>query len=224
MPSKSSDPAISVPVLLKYFLEEKKIWNESETLYCFGEKSVAPVKKEAMVHAFKLNNFISNPWRSRMLVSLQAYKNWDIDDKAQSLKWGNLIHLVLSQISLADEAEPILEKFESEGIIKPEEKSSIWSILKPFLSHPDVAQYFLPGQKIKAEPEILLPNGKIFRPDRIVFGNEQTTVIDFKTGKPEDFHKEQVRYYMKLMNEMGYADVNGALLYIREPEPLIIVD
>ncbi len=223
MPPKSSDPAVSVPVLLKHFLSEKGIWNETESLYKFGEKSVTPHKKEAIVQTFKLDNFISNPWRDRMMVSLQAHKNWDIDDKTQSLKWGNLIHFVLAQIITAEDVGTVIEKLEAEGIIKPEEKETILSVLNPFLSHPDVAQYFLPGLNIKAEPEILLPNGKTFRPDRIVLGDNQTTVIDFKTGKPEENQREQVRFYMKLMDEMGYQKIKGILLYIAEKDPVVEV-
>ena len=38
-------------------------------------------------------------WHDRMLLSLQASKNWDIDEKAQKRKWGNFVHNVLAKIN-----------------------------------------------------------------------------------------------------------------------------
>jgi len=223
MPPKSADAAESVPVFFRHYLELKGNWNKNETVYQFGEKTLFEDKTKESTELYRLDNFISTSWRNRMLLSLQAAKNWDLDDQALKQQWGNLVHLVLSQIRTAEDAEPILEKFESDGIINSDDKESIQAVLKPFLSHPDVSKYFLPGLKVKTEPEILLPNGKTFRPDRIVFNEDQTTIIDFKTGKPEELHKEQVRFYMKLIKDMGYAELNGVLLYVNEPDPLVAV-
>jgi hypothetical protein len=158
-----------------------------------------------------------------MLLSLQAAKNWDIDEQALKQQWGNLVHLVLSQITTTDEIEFILQKFEADGIINVTEKDSIYSELKQFLSHPDVSTYFQPGLKVKTEPEILLPTGKTYRPDRIIFNDTEITVIDFKTGKHENRHADQVRLYMGLLKEMGYANLTGVLLYIGNTEPLVEV-
>ncbi len=223
MPPKSSDATESIPIFFMHYLESKGKWNKNETVYQFGEKTLYEDKTKESTELYRLDNFISCSWRNRMLLSLQAAKNWDLDDQALKQQWGNLVHLVLAQIRTAEDAEPILEKFESEGIINVDDKESIQAVLKPFLSHPDVSKYFRPRLKVKTEPEILLPNGKTFRPDRIVFSDSETTVIDFKTGKPEENHKDQVHFYMKLLKEMGYADQKGVLLYISEPEPLVEV-
>jgi ATP-dependent exoDNAse (exonuclease V) beta subunit len=223
MPPKKKDSTISVPTLIKKLLEEKGKWNESESIFSFGTKTLATEKRGEPAHSFKLNNFISNPWRNRMLISLQANKNWDPDEKTQRMKWGNLVHLILAQIQTAEDVDTILEKFESEGILNTVEKEKINTEIKSFLSHQDVSVYFQPGLKVKAEPEILLPTGKTFRPDRIVFGEREITVIDFKTGKPEVQHKDQVRHYINLMHEMGYTNTKGVLLYVSEPEPMVEV-
>jgi len=223
MPPKSVDATESIPIFFRHYLESKGNWNKNETVYRFGEKTLFEDKIKESTELYRPDSFISSSWRNRMLLSLQAVKNWDLDDQALKQQWGNLVHMVLSQIRTTEDAEPILEKFESDGIINSDDKESIQAVLKPFLSHPDVSKYFLPGLKVKTEPEILLPNGKTFRPDRIVFSDSETTVIDFKTGKPEENHKDQVHFYMKLLKEMGYANQKGVLLYISEPEPLVEV-
>ena len=40
-------------------------------------------------------------------------------------------------------------------------------------------------------------------------------VIDFKTGREQEKHKEQVRSYIALLNDMEYKNVEGYLWYIR---------
>ena len=43
-------------------------------------------------------------------------------------------------------------------------------------------------------------------------------MLDIKTGAPAPDHHEQVRTYMGLLRELGYTDVEGALLYVRTGE------
>jgi ATP-dependent exoDNAse (exonuclease V) beta subunit len=223
VPSKSADAAESVPGFFKYYFEKKGIWDETKSRYPFGEKVLFVDKTKESTGLYLLDRFISNSWHDRMILSLQAVKNWDIDEQALKQQWGNLVHRILAQIATLDDADPVLEKFESDGIITVEEKESILLVIKKFLAHPDVSMYFLPGLSIKTEPEILLPDGKTFRPDRIVFKDSETIVIDFKTGKPEESHQDQVSYYMKLLREMGYSNLRGVLLYINELEPRVDV-
>jgi hypothetical protein len=223
VPSKSADSVESVPGFFKYYFERKGIWDETKSLYPFGEKTLFVDQTKESTGLFRLNSFVSVSWHDRMILSLQAIKNWDLEEQSLKQHWGNLVHSILAQITTFDDADPILEKFESDGIITVEEKESILQVLKRFLAHPDVSMYFLPGLRIKTEPEILLPEGKTYRPDRIIFKGAETTVIDFKTGKPEEIHQDQVRWYMKLLGEMGYSNLRGILLYISENEPRVEV-
>jgi len=154
---------------------------------------------------------------------LQASKNWDLDEQAASRKWGSLLHLILAQINVPEDVAEILNNCESDGIITREEKADIAYTLDRFLTQPEVSKYFAQGLNVKTEPEILLPGGKTYRPDRIVFLDRETIVIDFKTGKAEDSHKEQVLYYIKLMKEMGYTNMKGVLLYIIESASEVVV-
>ena len=200
---------------LKFF-EEKGLWEDGEYEYKFGTESKPTLQHGDSIQSLKLDQFISNAWHNRILISLQASKNWDFDEKAQKRKWGNLVHNVLAKTINPDDAPSILNDLESEGLISVLDKEDIQAVLSQFLSNPAVFKYFEPGLKVKTEPEILLPNGKTFRPDRVIFKEDETIVIDFKTGKPEEHHRDQVNWYMKLLNEMGYANTKGVLLYFNE--------
>jgi ATP-dependent exoDNAse (exonuclease V) beta subunit len=221
LPSKSADATESVPGFFRFYFMKEGSWRDDKLIYEFGEKTVYEGKATESTSLYSLSSFISESWHDRMILSLQATKNWDIDEKAIKQQWGNLVHQILAKINTIDDIETILDRFKTDGLINAKDKDDIYAILQRFLSHTVVSKYFLPGLKVKTEPEVILPDGKTFRPDRIVFSETETIVIDFKTGKPEDKHKDQVKYYMQLLNEMGYAGCSGVLLYIN-PEDTII--
>jgi ATP-dependent exoDNAse (exonuclease V) beta subunit len=105
---------------------------------------------------------------------------------------------------------------EQEGIIEGAETDEIEDKIRSFLSKPSVGKYFKPGLNVKTEAEILLPDGKTIRPDRLILEEDKATVIDFKTGKPTESHKKQIRRYEEKMRELGFDDVTGVLLYLNE--------
>ena len=52
------------------------------------------------------------------------------------------------------------------------------------------------------------------RPDRVVFINGSVHVLDFKTGTAKETHKQQIKRYGKLYQQMGYEKVRTQLVYL----------
>jgi len=223
-PPKKSDGSESVPKLLKRFLVAQDVWDDNKTRYTFGKKTKNLRIDPESGKNFTLDKFISNAWQNRMLISLQAPEHWNVDDPGEKQQWGNLIHLILSEIKTIHDVKPVLDKFQLDGILTAKENNEIYDSIIDFISNPGVEIYFQKGLQIKTEPEILLSNGKSVRPDRLVLKNEGVTVIDFKTGKPEEKHKDQVKYYLNVMKEMGYKTGKGVLLYFGEENPVLKVN
>ncbi len=71
----------------------------------------------------------------------------------------------------------------------------------------------VPGVKVFNEYNIIDKDGNEYRPDRIVFLDGKTVVVDYKTGEERDEHRSQVENYCQLLRDMGYPDVSGELLY-----------
>ncbi len=223
-PPEKSDAALSVPGLYKRYLVSKEIWSDDQKIYTFGNLNDREEKEEKGTPSITLDRFISNAWHNRMLLSLQAPEYWDAELPDKKKEWGNLIHLVLSKIRTKSDVTPVLDQFFADGIIGPDEKADIENQLLSFLNHPDVSPWFEPGLNIKTEAEILLKNGKTFRPDRLVFHDDKVTIIDFKTGKHEDKHREQIARYLKQLKEMNYTSTQGLLLYLNEADPAVQVN
>ncbi len=78
----------------------------------------------------------------------------------------------------------------------------------------EMSIYFTKGLKIKNEADILLKNNTVLRPDRLVFKENNVTIIDYKTGLENKKHIEQILEYKKEIEKMGYIVVASILAYM----------
>ncbi|OGP92260.1 MAG: hypothetical protein A2157_19585 [Deltaproteobacteria bacterium RBG_16_47_11] len=92
--------------------------------------------------------------------------------------------------------------------------------LVEFLNHEEVKPYFqaIPGRVIKREQDFSDPRGNLFRMDRVIFEEDQVTVIDYKTGADKEAEKEyisQLKNYIRILEEI-YPDkkVEGGIAYV----------
>ena len=65
----------------------------------------------------------------------------------------------------------------------------------------------------------------VLRPDRVVMKDNSITVIDYKFGHPSRLYYDQVKAYMKLLQQMyPKHDVQGYLWYIMGKGPVPVKD
>lgn len=159
-----------------------------------------------------------NPWREKIDISYQAPKYWDIENPETYADYGNLIHQLLSEIEYTSDVAKTVEKFTHQGLFTPETKEAAVTELNHLLAKPEVARFFTDFSELKNETTILLPTGESYQPDRVVLKNNTTLILDYKTGKKEKKHYEQLEHYKILLAEMGYTNIESYLLYIKEKE------
>lgn len=97
-------------------------------------------------------------------------------------------------------------------------KEEIRAALKSLTRNKGLLPYFADGLTVLKEVNLLTADGERRRPDRVVQWNGETVVIDFKTGEPTEESKKkyrkQVDEYVRILNEMGFPNVRGELLYL----------
>jgi ATP-dependent helicase/nuclease subunit A len=64
------------------------------------------------------------------------------------------------------------------------------------------------------EAGILLPSGNTRRPDRVIFKDGKTIIIDFKFGEENPHYTEQVNQYRHLLIDMGYKNTEAFIWYV----------
>ena len=150
-------------------------------------------------------------------------------DRLRSIQRGELIHralFFLEHCSGKDDIErAILQAFASLGFDRAR-----WDIEKEYLnplvtalSLTDVRRWFERGVKSLREVEVIDAQGELHRIDRLVIGDTVHEVVDFKMGKREEGHRDQVELYQRLVETVFQRSTKGWLLYIDEPTVVAVL-
>jgi ATP-dependent exoDNAse (exonuclease V) beta subunit len=122
----------------------------------------------------------------------------------------------MSSIQQVADAERVVEKFHSEGIITGEEKEKLHHEIRLLLEVKEIAAFFSAEYTVLNEHEILLPDGETLRPDRVLLKDGKAIVIDFKTGKEHSSHQNQINTYASAVSKMNFLEIEKYLIYIAE--------
>ena len=141
------------------------------------------------------------------------------------IQLGNVLHALFSTIRTTADIEPKLKELELEGIIYDEHVTadSLREKLATALSDPRIKDWFSPRWTLYNECTILMRDAesgevKEHRPDRVMYHDGKTIVVDFKFGVPQREHWKQVGAYMSLLRQMGHEHVEGYLWYVLKNE------
>lgn len=168
------------------------------------------------------------PLRSRKNVERKAQvklrqKGHILDENVvESINYGQIIHWIFSLIRTKADFTTALDKTQIKFGLTDEEMTEIKSKLREIWDIPQISTWFEPDWEVKNESAILLTNGKLKRPDRVIVKNNDAIVIDYKTGVYHDRHISQVREYKNILNDMGYNNVDGYLIYLSKPELITV--
>ncbi len=135
------------------------------------------------------------------------YKPDDDIESAQKRLEGLLMHDILGQIATIADVDKVLQQFELDGRLTKDKVAGTDERLRKLLSGEKPKDWFSGRYKVQNETEIITPQGKIYRPDRVMIDENahRVVVVDYKFGeKMEPHYKSQVANYMRLIAQMGY--------------------
>lgn len=192
----------------------------SDTEFCFGKLTGNNAEVPETESSYQASEFLSTEYYSKTIVkpaqggiSIEKSKKY-----AQLKNRGILLHKALSMIKFPDEAENAYEKLKTEGLITAENEEKFIGELLQILKDSKIKSWFSGEYEIKTESELILPDGKVYKPDRVLLKNNKAVVIDYKTGKQRKEHKTQISQYADVLSKMGYSEVEKYLLYVPEME------
>src|ERR1035437_813700 len=132
----------------------------------------------------------------------------------KKINYGKLMHEVFEGINTPADISTAVRKLVLEGKLADEESADIEKRVNDMIRIPQVANWFMPDNKVLKEAGILLPIGVTRRPDRVIFKNGKTTIIDFKFGEENSHYAKQVDQYRTLLFDMGYKDIEAFIWYV----------
>ena len=206
------------------YLNTKGIWQESQMLYEFGKLDEATnVYDNNGEESIKLEKFISSNWTDLITVAHSDSVIHDALSGKSSRSYGNLIHSILSKIESKKESTAVINQLKDSGILNANELLIIEDIVNKVVNHPDLNQFFSDNILVKNETEILLDNGEISRPDRVILHNNKITIIDYKTGAEKEKDHVQLRNYEIAFKKLGYQDISLLLVYLTDAVRIVEV-
>ena len=133
-------------------------------------------------------------------------------------KHGLLMHWLLSHIKTPNDITPALLDGITLGFFTQEESLGLQKSIVAIIEHPLLVNYFATDSAY-LERELITQEGELLRPDRIVVGKNETTLIDYKTGKENtEKYRLQLRKYELALNDLGYPSIKKILVYIDGPK------
>ncbi len=203
------------PDIFVHYLKEKRLWNDTETVYSFGnlEYNTEPEKHNSNERSVPYQ--YSTKENPSFKLMTKAGMLWDTAQE-KGIQQGNLIHHILGQIETQDDVVPVFRELERIGMVPHGDIPYLKQKILAVINHEALKNYFSKGNTVKNEKEILTANGEMFRPDRLVLSNGNATIIDYKTGKENDAYKKQLNAYAHVLEDMGYTIANKIITYINK--------
>ena len=170
-------------------------------------------EKEFTEDEATLTNWQSTPFRNRLKMRLSGIGYFS-DDGTRD--FGTLMNEIVSEIRTLDDLDSALEKRLLSGELTSTEKHDIYQELHKALSLPQVKDWYLGNYTVLNEQQVLHPSMNFIRPDRVMINDDEVIVIDYKFGESiESKYVKQVERYVKSIRDMGYANVQGYLFYVK---------
>ncbi|GAK96186.1 ATP-dependent helicase [Nonlabens tegetincola] len=185
---------------------------ENFTSYALGQDEKLSAS-HALDMPMYLDQFHSNSNHSGIQISTRKGQLWSTG-KDISIQRGNLIHHYLEKLITQEDLSNVKELIHQSTTLSKDEKLELSSTCEKLIAHDEMKDYFNNKFKVLIERPIIDKNGFKFIPDRVVIYKDEVTIIDYKTGKPDISHKEQVDHYGILYDNMGYLVSSKVLVYL----------
>ncbi|WP_420551793.1 UvrD-helicase domain-containing protein [Tenacibaculum aiptasiae] len=199
------------------YLKKIEEWKEDELEYSFGDRERLMKKEKELSSTNIQEAFISTSWKEHNIQMLaSASKLWNTEQE-EAIKFGNLIHEVMSKIIIKEDVGKVINQYVQQGIIDNKDSGFIKEDINRIVNHPLLEAYFSEDITVYNEREIVDVDNQIMIPDRLVFDkNGEIIIIDYKTGKPSKSYHQQLLRYERVFKSMGYVVKKKLLIYINE--------
>ncbi|MEO0573091.1 MAG: UvrD-helicase domain-containing protein [Bacteroidota bacterium] len=207
--------------LFKSYLLEKGVWTADTSCFIFGDFSENLGEKSKDTPIDPIPYICTQPnTTTKLAINSNSY--WQ-EENHKSLEWGKVVHSLLSEISSLADLERTLHNATNRGDISVEAAETVGNIIHSIVDHPKLSIYYSEQSNVKNEAEIMNSKGDLFRPDRLVFHDNEVVIIDYKTGDNRPEHNQQLKTYASILEELGFVVTHQILVYIGdEIEPVFI--
>lgn len=171
---------------------------------CHRSEYFTKKEKQESETSLQLTVARNSGWKDKIRINLEAGELIDGEITTTHRAIGNLVHRILSEIRTAEDLEKQLARYEAQGVLDKKQSLAVAKQIGNLFEHPGAGKWFGDHEHILVEQAIVIPQGKVVRPDRVMINGQHAVVADFKTGMYQQKHEAQILQYGSLLQQMGY--------------------
>ncbi|MDO6473712.1 exodeoxyribonuclease V subunit beta [Maribacter sp. 1_MG-2023] len=199
--------------LFIHFLKSIGEYQQDKLSYDFGELIPQTTKKQTSTDQLTIPYIYTNINRPDFKILALAGTLWD-EGLDVAINQGNVIHYILGAILTTADLDRAVQMALQKGLIKEQEVKGIKEIVKKVIFHKDLTQFYQNDVEVLNERDLLMADGTVQRPDRVVIKNNYATIIDYKTGERNPKYHHQINTYAQSFSNMGYTIDHKIIVYI----------
>ena len=204
-------------IVFSYFASKL---NEKSVLI-FGESVVIPDvdRKPVSMHLIPMFKSHDNSDNLRLTLRSEEFFNKEEISRAR----GVVIHSILSKIKTAKDIEMAVKNAVSIGELEKSDENQVINYFSKLIKSVEKYNWFTHETSVMTEQEIIIPGGKIYRPDRII-NSDEISIVDFKTGKLKTkSHQAQIERYAASLKQMTVKKIRSYLWYLDVGEIIEVI-
>lgn len=180
---------------------------------------VKRTEKKSLYGNYKIGQMVSGNIIDKIIVKPE-FENYVPENKSKLKELKNrgiIIHKALSFISnsTAVEIEKASQKLILLGLVTEEQRAELNDELHEIMAIGKVKMWF-DSENVMNERDIILTDGSIYRPDKVIINNDKAVIVDYKSGRKKDEHIKQIKQYGKILGEMGFKEIEMNLFYLND--------
>lgn len=212
--SSKSSKATTYSQLFTDYLIDQGVWNDDKSAYSFGNSEKSSITYPKPEKSVPIHRFISNLSSDTFTIVTASGLLWETEQET-AIEKGNLIHYIMSKIETKKDVDFAINEALAEGLIKDNFIERIKETINSIVNHDKLIKYYRENITVYNEKDIITQKGNILRPDRVIVDqNENTTIIDYKTGVYDKKHEQQLQLYQDAIEEIPLSVTNKILVYI----------
>ena len=211
--------------LVKDFLQVAGVFDADLNLYEINKGAFIKKldKKSVVSNVMVLKKIISEDRSDRLRLRRLSEKIFDTETLDKTKDKHNKVRSALVKVHTKKDLPNALRELEFEGVISRNEYKTVEEALDKIIDLPALVSLFEEGLTVENEREILLPNGDIKRPDRVVFKDNGVYIINYKTfgsNNADRIEKDskEIKYLGRLYQQMGFLNTALLLVYLESAE------
>ena len=192
-------------------LEAMNLGMSEDGLLQIGQTEVVVKPKSEVNNLYVPVDFSQRLWYPDIVFRKVFQEESDVQMEEQ--RFGNDFHLLMSQSQAAQDTDAILVSLLKSGQIEQKNEARLRECANAFWQKMEDGNYLLNIEKSFSEQVVLAGENDVKKPDKVLLKTNEVLVIDFKTGKVNQKHMEQIVAYGKLLEEIFKKPVRCLLYY-----------